>query len=226
MTYNRGRISIQVCLGGYSFKIETQDGRRSSGWLSPDHIFTATEFQSRYDEVEVSLFTPKCTLVPGHFFDASVARSLLSEVVPLDENDAVEHVTIPGSEDVLIFSRTIGETLSKVIADTVLMADGNRARVLPELYFILRTLPSVPEYNRIVASYADGYLHLAVSQGKTLQLCNVFEAADFTTAEYFIFLVMKRLQLNPEISTIYFRTPLDDTQEMSLYRYFKDIVQI
>ena len=37
---------------------------------------------------------------------------------------------------------------------------------------------------------------------------------------------MKKLQLNPEVSTISFRTPLDAEQEMSLYRYFKAVEQL
>ena len=200
--------------------------KRSSGWLSTDHIFTAPEFQSRYDDVEISLLTHKCTLVPVQFFSPELSGNLLSEVVDLDEGDSVEYVEMPDSGNVLVFSLSVGETLSKVLSDTVLRSDGYKARVLPEMYYMLRDLSSIPEYNRIVASYADGRLHLAVSQGKTLQLCNVFDAPDFTTAEYFIFLVMKRLQLNPEMSSVCFRTPLDADQEMSLYRYFKDVVQI
>lgn len=225
MTYKRG-ISIQVSLGGYSFRIRTEGKTRASGWLSPDRIFTAPEFQSRYDEVEIFLFTPKCTLVPSHFFDPSAARSILSEVVSLDEGDMVEYVDVPSIGGVMVFSRSIGERLSAVVSETVLRADGYKARVLPEFYAMLMAAEDIPEYNRIVASYADGRLYLVVSQGKTLQLCNSFEAADFTTAEYFIFLVMKKLQLNPEISTVYFRTPLDPAQEMSLYRYFKAVEQI
>ena len=45
-------------------------------------------------------------------------------------------------------------------------------------------------------------------------------------AQYFIFLAMKKLQLNPEMSTICFRTPLDHEQQMSLYRYFKSVDNI
>ena len=53
-----------------------------------------------------------------------------------------------------------------------------------------------------------------------------YQAPDFTTAKYFIFLALKKLQLNPEVSTICFRTPLDEDQEMSLYRYFKSVEQL
>ena len=72
----------------------------------------------------------------------------------------------------------------------------------------------------------DGYLYLTIAQGKSLLLCNSFQAPDFTSAEYFIFMVLKKLQLNPEVSTICFRTPLTEDQEMSLYRYFKSVEQL
>jgi hypothetical protein len=37
---------------------------------------------------------------------------------------------------------------------------------------------------------------------------------------------MKKLQLNIEMSTIYFRTSLAEDEEISLYRYFKNVEQI
>jgi hypothetical protein len=91
---------------------------------------------------------------------------------------------------------------------------------------MLRELQSLPDYNKILASYIDGYLYLVVAQGKSLLLCNSFQAPDFTSAEYFIFLTLKKLQLNPEVTTICFRTPLSEEQEMSLYRYFKSVEQL
>lgn len=72
----------------------------------------------------------------------------------------------------------------------------------------------------------DGRLYLVIAQGRSLLLCNSFQAPDFTTAEYFIFMAMKKLQLNPEVSTICFRTELQEEQEMSLYRYFKNVEHI
>ena len=72
----------------------------------------------------------------------------------------------------------------------------------------------------------DGYLYLVVAQGKSLLLCNSFKAPDFTTAQYFIFLALKKLQLNPEMSTLFFRTPLEEEQEFSLYRYFRSVERL
>ena len=219
----KNRISIQVSLSGYSFKC-WQDGQFTpSGWLVPGSLFTTPELQRRYDRVEISLFTPKCTLVPEAFFDPDGAAAMLSEVVALRPSDAVSYVPVPEYGAVLLYSNSIDESLSKVLSQTVLLTSGESVPVYPELYYILKGLPDCPEYNRILASYRDGYLYLAVAQGRTLLLANVYKAADFTTAEYFLFLAMKTLQLNPEVSTINWRTPLSPEDEMSLYRYFKAV---
>ena len=219
-------ISIQVSLSGYSFKVQTEEGLRISDWMGAEHLFTTPEFQRRYDRVAISLLTPKLCLVPEVFFDPQRARAALEEVCALEEGDFVETVPVPSQASVLVFSNSIGESLSKVMSQTVLPTSGEPVRVLPEMYYLLRQLESITEYNKIVASWADGYLHLVIAQGKSLCLANVFQAADFTTAEYFLFLAMNRLQLNPEVSTVCFRTPLSPEAEMSLYRYFKAVVQL
>ena len=227
MSQHNSRISIQVGLSGYSFKI--YDGPSevaSSGWMSADRIFTTPEFQRRYERVDISVFSPKAALVPSQFFTQEKAVEILSDVVKLSAGDMVEHITVPDHAAVLVYSNVIGETLSKVISETVLHPDGTKARLLPEMYFMLEQLSSMTEYNKILASYMDGILYLAIAQGKSLLLCNTYQAPDFTTAEYFIFLAMKKLQLNPEVSTISFRTPLTEEDEMSLYRYFKSIDQL
>ena len=224
---NCNGISIQVGLSGYSFRLWNAGQMTSaSGWLSSERIFTTPEFQRRYDEVAVSVFTPKVALVPAQFFSPERAKELLDDVVNIGVNDTVEFVEVPHLASVLVYSNAIGETLSKVISETVLKLDGSKARLLPEMYYILEQLPSLKEYNKILASYMDGVLYLVIAQGKTLLLCNSFHAPDFTTAEYFIFMAMKKLQLNPEVSTISFRTPLSEDDEMSLYRYFKSVDQI
>ena len=220
---NNTRISIQVGLSGYYFRLETDAHQRSSGWMSAERIFTSSEFQKRYDEVEISLFTPKATLVPSQFYSDDRKRMCLSEVMRISDTDLVESVEIPELAAVLVYSNNVGETLSKVISETVLTVDGTKTKPLPEFYYMLKGLSGVKEYNKIVASYMDGRLYLVIAQGNSLMLCNSFAAPDFTTAEYFIFLAMKKLQLNPEVSTVCFRTPLDLEQEMSLYRYFKSV---
>lgn len=219
-------ISIQVCLNGYSFKVAEGGSVTESGWLGADTVFTAPELQRRYGRVEISLFTPKVALVPMTFFDESDARKSLEDTVILDKDDEVRHIAVPEYAAELVYSLSIGEMLSRTVSQSVLDTAGGAAEVLPEMYYVLKDLQKVDEYNRIVASYASGCLHLGISQGRNLLLANVFRAADFTTAEYFLFMAVRKLQMNPEVSTVYFRTPLGEDEEMSLYRYFKSVERL
>ena len=152
------------------------------------------------------------TLIPSHFFDPATAREALAEVAPLKEEETVWHIEIPQYDAVLVFSKDGDSAVEE--GDT------------PEIYSLLSRLPDCPEYNKILCSLKDDRLYLAVAQGKSLLLANSFPARDFTTAEYYIFLSLNSLQLNPEISTICSLSELDADDEMSLYRYFKAVVHL
>ena len=194
--------------------------------MSAERVFTTPEFLRRYDSVEVSVFTPKVTLVPEQFHDDSTSTEALRSVADIQDGDVALSVPVPEFAAVLVYSNAIGETLSRVISETVLDKDGNKSAPLPEMYYMLRSVLDLPDYNKILASYMDGVLYLVIAQGRSLMLCNSYHAPDFTTAQYFVFLAMKNLQLNPEVSTICFRTPLSEDEEISLYRYFKNVEQI
>ncbi len=144
-----------------------------------------------------------------HFFNPTSAGEILAEVVCLKEGACVKWTEVPQYDAVLVYD-----------------AGSEDVTALPELYYVLRDLPSCPDYNKIVASHRDGYLFLGIAQGGSLLLANVFEAPDFTTAEYYIFLALKQLQLNPEVSTICMRSLVGPEEEMSLYRYFKAVDQL
>lgn len=149
---------------------------------------------------------PKCTLVPTRYFDEKDSRCFLSELMPLNDDETVESVQIPEYDAVLVYVRNSAGT--------------------PEMYSTLKDLSKCMEHNKIVAGIKDGFLYLAIAQGSSLLLCNAFPASDFQTAEYFIFSSVKSLQLNPEVSTICFRSPLSQEEELSLYRYFNMVERI
>ena len=39
-------------------------------------------------------------------------------------------------------------------------------------------------------------------------------------------MAVKKLQMNPEVSSVFFRSPLAESEEMSLYRYFKAVEKL
>lgn len=149
------------------------------------------------------------TLVPSDFFNPTTASKTLAEVAGGNEGTEAGHIEIPQYNAVLIYEK-----------------DADCVDSLPEIYHILNSLQDCQEYNKILCSWKDGILYLAIAQGKTLLLCNWYPAKDFSTAEYFIFFAMKSLQLNPEVSTICWRTSIGPEEEMSLYRYFKAVEKI
>ncbi len=149
------------------------------------------------------------TLVPSAFFDPASERAALAEVASLGEEAEVKHIEIPEYNAVLICT-----------------VDEDSAVFGNEMVRVLGRLGDCPEYNRILCSIRDGRLFIAVAQGKTLLLANAFEIQDFTTAEYYIFLSVKSLQINPEMSTVCWLSELDAEEEMSLYRYFKAVVRL
>lgn len=145
------------------------------------------------------------TLVPVNFFDPAAAREALSEVAQLKDGDKIQYREVPQYGAVLIY------------------VSGGSHDDLPEIFYILRDLPACTEYNKLLCSWKDGTLSMAVAQGKSLLLANSYPAPDFTTAQYYIFLALKSMQLNPEVTTIHFRHSLPEDAQMSLYRYFKSV---
>lgn len=143
---------------------------------------------------------PKFTLVPSEFFSEERAGELLSKVVLLDQGEPLLYVEVPEYRSTLIYS---GQ--------------------MPEIYAMLRLLPGITLYNKILAQIRDGYLYLAIARGDSLLLANCYKAADFTTAEYYIFSALKSLQINPEISTLFLAAQVTHPQMISLCSYFKSV---
>ncbi len=147
------------------------------------------------------------TLVPSNFFDPARGLDALKEVGQVDGKDCkVEHLDIPQYNAVLVYT-----------------VDGDSIGNMPPIAEVLERLPECPEYNKILCLHKEGRLYLAIAQGKQLLLANEYRAADFTTAEYFIFLAVKSMQINPEVSTITWMGKLGEEEKMSLYRYFKSV---
>lgn len=143
--------------------------------------------------------TEKFTLVPSEFFSEETARETLSEVVLLEEGEPLSFLDVPSCQAVLVYA-------------------GRR----PAVYDMLMSLCKIRHHNKIIASVSDDVLSLVVAQGDRLQFCNCFKAGDFTTALYYIFMVLKKLQINPEISTLYFAScNVSQERLTALFRYFK-----
>ena len=166
-----------------------------------------------------SLLTTKCTLVPSGFYKDDCAGEYLAQVVVMDGNESISSVLLPQYSAWLVWGVSAG-------CESVDLPQDREDLEMPLMYYLLRDLQFCPDYNKILMSWRSGVLYLAIAQGKTLLLANSFLAPDFAAAQYFLFLSMQSLQLNPEVSTVCTYEALDAAQEISLYRYFKSVEQL
>ncbi len=144
----------------------------------------------------------KYTLVPREFFNGDV--QVLSQVVGVSPLETIEYVELPDFEAVLLFVPSL---------------DGGK----PVIYDLLCKLGGIADYNKVLFCIKDSVLHLVIGAGEKLLLANSYEAKDFTTALYFIFAAMHDLQINPQMTTLYYTgTVAYDNQEL-LFSYFKGV---
>lgn len=218
-------ISIQAYLNGYSYKITDSNGRTVSEKEDNriEELYSSHVFSYQYEECLVSFRTHKCTLVPlemlpGQAEDGTL-RSLLAEYAAVSEDERTDSLPVPFINAVLIYAIPDDDPVLK----TILSSIRTDCKPVPEMYPMLIELQKLECHNRVIASYRDSLLTLVVSEDERLLLCNSFEAPDFTTAMYFIFSALKQFQINPEVTTIYFRNSLTHEQEMLVYRYFSGL---
>lgn len=213
---------LSVQLGQSRFTFQTNDCARSE-WLSAEFVFSSDVFQRNYDEVVLSAFLSRYTLVPAAWFDESRVQEYMAAAFSPTEGEKLRWQALPAELGAVEIWSPAKTRLTHILSG---MLSVEEEAILPEFHFLLTEGYRVSSYNKIIAAYAEGRLYLVVFQGKNLMLCNSFEAPDFTTAQYYIFMALKNLQLNPEASTIYFRTPLSAEEELSLYHYFQDVKKL
>ena len=147
----------------------------------------------------------KYTLVPKEFFNGDV--QLLSQVVGVSPSETVKYVELPFFEAVLLF---------------VPSAEDKE----PVIYDLLCKLPQIQDYNKVLFCKEESALHLAIGAGDKLLLANSYEAKDFTTALYFIFAALNDFQINPRMTTLYYKGEVAYENQELLFSYFKGVERI
>jgi len=144
----------------------------------------------------------KYTLVPKCFFNGDA--QLLSQVVEVSDSEVIKYLELPFYEAVLLF------------------VPGPEGQY-PHIYDLLKSINRIPGFNKVLFTIENSYLHLVLAAGDKLLLANSFEANDFTTALYYVFASMKDFQINPQLTTAYFKGELAYEQQEVLFSYFKAV---
>ncbi|MGN0191721.1 MAG: DUF3822 family protein [Candidatus Cryptobacteroides sp.] len=218
------RISVKVSPRG--FLVNTYGTGHSSDWMDAGSVFTAEVLRRKYAQAEVSCFTPSVTLVPKNFHIPGNERLLLSSVASVTDEDTVYTEMLPEQDAVLVWSPGAEAPLAGAVVQTLKSSGCPDVRLVPEILRLLRLMPDLSRYNKVLCSYDGHILSLVVAEGRTLRLCSTFRADCFTTAEYWIFDAVKSFQFNMEVTDLFFATPLGEDEEISLCSYFRSVEMV
>ncbi len=218
------RITIQLDLSGYSFKVYDRGGNvLSAEKRSCPLDLSVKELVPFIDTcngaITVVFSTWKYTMVPLSNFDASRAKDILSELKDLDANDRILTQEIPGLKAVMIYA------VSSDIYDELAGLSKN-IQFYSISYILIDRLSSIEQNNRVVISFSDGMLHIAVAERERMMFVNTFPVRDVATAEYFIMSVIKEMPFNPEHTHIYIWGEANTAAVAELEKYFPKVLNI
>ncbi len=143
------------------------------------------------------------TLVPRAFFDAADPTQLLSKLVHLESDDNVKYIELPEYGAVLVYCNSV-----------------------PTVYRLFGSLACIPESGKVVMQYDGAALSVVVARDGRLLLANCFEAADFTTAMYFLMAALERSGIVPGETVVRYSGELEYAWQEMLFKYFKGIERV
>jgi hypothetical protein len=98
-----------------------------------------------------------------------------------------------------------------------------RAKYYPTIYDMIQRLPQLQDNNKVLIHFSKGHVHIVAGEGQRLLLANSYKADDFTSAQYYLFLVIKEVMFNPEFTTLQVMGEIDRSRMKSLSKYFKGV---
>lgn len=221
MSVNQNRITIQLDLNGYSFKIQDRSGsiinedRKSCPIdLAAGELIPALKFFA--GTVSVYYATWKYVLVPVEYFDKSDFRRHLAGIRDISDDDTVMTLDLPSRKAVMVFA------IPSAIHDGLSVLSKN-VKFYPLTYLLIDRLSTITDNNRLIAAFSDGVLHIVAGERDRLLFANSFPAGDIATAEYFIFSVSKEVFFNPEHTYVYVYGNAGAFMENELGKYFAGI---
>lgn len=226
---SRLRLTIQIDLSGFSFKISNSKGEfvhryhydfpvgARNFYDIEDHV--KKEFNSQpllskdYAAVRVYYGTEKYCLVPNSFFKKDEAMSMLGKLHDVFDSDEVLFVDMPEQKAVLIYA------IPNVVMNNITRTLKN-AEFYPISYFLLDKISLLMGNNRMLIHFSNHIVHIVAAERDKLLLSNSYPAPDFVTGEYYIFLVTKEVMFNPEHTILNVSGNITPEQEVSLKKYF------
>ncbi len=227
------RLSIQADLNGFSFSV-TDDRLNSLLYLyssdfvmdrgdpdsfakkSSDLFYSQPLLRSKYKNVDLIYNTEKFTSVPKQLHKFGDEINIMSKLFKIEELEEINIREIPKEEMVLLFA--VNSTFLNVIKE-----HQPTFSLYPSAYVYLSYLPLFKEYNKIFFQYQKGFTTILAAEGERIVFSNTFPASHFNSALYFLLLVLKEVQFNPEQTSVYISGNIRDLEIYDIAKYFSKV---
>lgn len=224
-------LTIQVGLSGFSFKIKDRKGNlfHHETVQYPHRVYAAVDLEQPlkkavvshpllrhpYGSVKVYFDTEKHTLVPQDCAESELSQ--LQTLYDIHEYDEVNRIPVPETEAALLYAMPTAVTSLRNRLNSEVF------EFYPVIVGLLQDVVAVPDHNRVLCAYEGNYVHVVASEGGALRLAVSYPVADFDTACYYLFAVMREVMFNPGLTTLRYYGPLSEKREALLKRYFSGV---
>lgn len=224
-------LTIQVGLSGFSFKIrDRKDNLFHHETVHFPHrlydpidvelpfkkaISTHPLLKLPYGSVRIYFDTEKHTLLPRDYETSELEQ--LRKLYELHEYDEVHRIPVAGAEADLVYALPSG------ITSVNNHLNSSHFEFYPVIARLLEHAATLTDYNRVLCAYDGGFAHVVASEGGALRLAASYPVADFQTACYYVFAVMREVMFNPGLTTLRYFGPLSENRESLLKRYFSGV---
>ena len=233
---SRYKLSIQLCLDGFSFSILSStnkclalfqskklnsDSENNSIDVLKDKIRNCDYLNFTYKHVSIIWLTKKACLVPSDLFSENLARNSFQLCHPLLKSETITwnispklnaHIVfaIPSEIPIFIESQFPGSEISHQslsFYQNVLKQDTNNKH--PEVFI----------------EVYDNFFDAFIPSSSLKHFANNFSFKDETDMVYFILNIYKQQKLNTEYSQLHISGKIEETSKafQTLKRYIKDI---
>ena len=128
---NPSKLSVRFGQNGFIY--QTNDCARSE-WLSAEFVFSSDIFQRSYEEVVLSAFLPRYTLVPANWFDETRAQEYMDAAFTPEEGADLRWNVLPAELGAVEIWTPAKSRLTHIVCS---MLSVSEASILPEFHYLM-----------------------------------------------------------------------------------------
>ncbi len=158
------------------------------------------------------IYTEKFTLIPKEAYTPQLGREALEQQFHIGTEDHIDTCDVCEADAVAVYCAPGAGCNASDVEKPLPLAAG-----------MMQVVCGAEEFNKVAFHYSRerGFAHIIIYAGKELKLANAFKVDSYESALYFLFLSIKRLQMNPQQCVITICWDIEAAQREIAEKFFK-----